>query len=92
MSASIRTRGRRSARRGGLAATWGHRLVDQLLGLVGVAAPQRQLGQPTKQRPGVLGPGNRYGEQAPHGLQPRLGGVQVAKAQPEGGPASGKAT
>ena len=45
--------GRRPVRRSGVGLDLGHRLGHQLLGLLQVAAPQRQLGQASKQRPGV---------------------------------------
>ena len=70
----------------GVGLDLGYGLGHQLLGLVQVAAPQRQLGQASEQRAGPLGHGDRGGEQAPDGLQPRLGGVQVAKAQLQRGP------
>jgi hypothetical protein len=61
-------------------------LGHQLLGLLQVVAPQGQLDEPGEQRAGVLGLGDRGREQAPDGLQSRLGAVQVAAAQLQRGP------
>jgi hypothetical protein len=58
-----------------------HRLGHQLPGPLQLAAPQGQLDQVGKQRAGPLGLGDRCGQNAPGGLEPRLGGVQLSQAQ-----------